>query len=98
MYAKRSDDFSSLPRAERLLVLYARLANHDTWHGGCEALTRADRSGNREAIFAVSNVYSASSGRVPDSLDAFECGECGHVYYGRESAENCCQCDDCQCE
>lgn len=38
----------------------------------------------------VAEVYATSSGNVPDHLDAFECTECGQVYYGRDRAERCC--------
>jgi hypothetical protein len=96
MNAKRadSDKWHLLPRKERLLVLYAHAANSDTWGGGFAAMVKAERSHLSEPADVVGEVYSRSSGRVPDQLDAWECGECGQVYYGREAAGECCQPSD----
>jgi hypothetical protein len=94
MNAKRASDYSSLPKDERRLVFFARRANADTIGGGCLALVWAEVQDHRDAERAVSAVYSRSSGRVPDHLDAWECGECGYVHYGREAADECCQPSD----
>jgi hypothetical protein len=90
MYAKRADTYDTLPREQRALVLYAHLANQNTWSGGASALRRADRSPIPDATSVVAEVYSTSSGKVPDSLDAWECGECGCAHYGRDAADTCC--------
>lgn len=90
-----ASNISCLPRPERRLILYARLANSDTWGGGCAALVRAKRSGDSDAVSVVSAVYSRSSGRVPDHLQAFACPECGSVHYGADAARACCaECED----
>jgi hypothetical protein len=85
-----ADDYSTLPRRERVLVCYAREAVRDTYNGTARMLTRAKRSPVPEALDVVSAVYSASSGRVPSDLDAWECGECGTVHYGIADAGACC--------
>jgi rubrerythrin len=90
VFAKKTDNYQDLPKEQRRLVWFARQANNDTWGGGCRALVLAEKQGQGEAQDVVSAVYSASNGKVPDELDAFECGECGCVHYGREAAERCC--------
>ena len=89
----RSNKLHLLPRSDRRLVLYARLANNDTWHGGFQAMQKAEHSGDVDAQNIVDEVYSSSTGRVPSHLDAFECDECGSVHRGLENAQNCCQYD-----
>lgn len=90
MFPKRSDDYSALPRRERLLVLYAHAANADTWGGGFSAMRKAERSHIEEAYTVVAEVYGRSSGRVAAHLDAYACGECGTVHYGANAAARCC--------
>jgi hypothetical protein len=94
MYAKVVSDYSALPKDERRLVFFARAANGNTWGGGCDALLWAEKQGHRDAVGVVSEVYARSSGHVPAALDAYECGECGQVHYGREAADACCAFDE----
>lgn len=94
MYPKRTDNLDTLSSRERKLVQFARRAVNDTWNGGASALYDAKRAHYYiidEAVDVVSQVYSASTGKVPDHLDAWECGECGCVHYGIDGAVSCCQ-------
>lgn len=91
---QRADDLSSLPPETRQMVEFARSAVEDTYSGGCAALTIAKRRNNADLEAIVSEVYSVSSGKVPNHLDAWECPECGSVHYGREAAAQCCAMDE----
>ena len=82
-------------RHDRAVARLAMRANLDTINGGCRALTLAHRMDNIagpgsdwESI--VSDVYSASLGRVPDQYLPCECPNCGQVHLGAESAQMCC--------
>lgn len=91
MNPKRSPDYSMLPKESRRVVFFARLACHDTWHGGCRAWTWAEeQDADYNVMYAIDETYARSSGRPADECDAWECGECGSVHFGREAAEGCC--------
>jgi hypothetical protein len=97
MYAKPVH-YSKLPKTapEYPVFRLAEMANSDTWHGGSNAsyiASRAKSMGLPKAWdfqAAVSDVYAASTGRVPDHLRPHECMECGCVYADRDAAAICC--------
>lgn len=85
----------------RAIARIAHIANVNTILGGASALVKARRAESMglphagELLEAVSDVYSRSSGSVPDHLAVWECDGCGCVHFGREAAETCCApCDD----
>lgn len=101
MYAKPAH-YSDLPKGtpERAVYRLARIAVGNTIMGGCSALVIAKRAhamglpmaGEFDA--AVSDVYASSSGRVPDHLQPWECGECGTIHLDADAAQECCgECD-----
>lgn len=94
MYAKRTNDLYTISSRDRRKILMARCAVNDTYNGGVSALHLAVQLADWELAEIVDRIYSDSSGKVPDDLDAFECGECGQVYYGRNAAEICCSIEE----
>ena len=83
-------------RTERGIARIAQIATSDTIHGGARALTilrRLERMGSpntSEYDDAVTTCYHSSTGRVPDSVRAVECPECGCAHLGIDAANACC--------
>lgn len=89
-------DISELPdRDDRVVAKLARIATNDTVFGGASALVlakRLDRMGSSiDAEGIVSDVYSASIGRVLPEYLPCVCSECGRAVLGENEAMNCCQ-------
>lgn len=90
--------YSNLPKQDDNYPVFhlAQIAVEDTILGGARALVlarRAQRIGLPKAqdfLAAVSDVYGSSTGRVPEHLHPWECGECGQVYAASEDAGRCC--------
>lgn len=87
-------------RHDRACARLAHVATCDTILGGTSALVKAKRLERMHcrfpALSVVQDVYSRSTGRQSLVFGAWECGECGETYVGRETANACCQEDDYQ--
>lgn len=76
----------------------AAQARADTIHGGAKALVLAEKYDAKATKFAngdtgnsiVSEVYSQSSGKHSETLEGWECPECGNAVLGLENAFACC--------
>lgn len=83
-----------LSREERAQARLARIARNDTVFGGARALTLAGRAHELGVKFdahaVVSDVYCRSDYEVGQQFGTFECGECGSIHFGFESAACCC--------
>jgi len=80
---------------ERACAKLARIARHDTIHGGARALVLAERMDARRgaqvpANAIVGGVYATSNYSCGD-WGAYECPECGQSHLGNEAAYRCCQ-------
>lgn len=80
-------------QSDRKVAHLAAIARIDTIYGGAKALRIARHCSKWNAMEIVSDVYSRSTGKHSRQWEAWECPECGQVYLGMESAENCCAYD-----
>lgn len=84
-------------KKDRSRATIAMMATLDTINGGARALSitnRMEQMGLPDASEyqdIVSNVYSASTGRLLDEYKPTECRECGQVHLGSEAAYRCCE-------
>ena len=80
-------------RYERACAKLARIARHDTIHGGARALVLANRLKNlRSEVPAndiVGTIYGASNYSCGE-WGAYEFPECGQAHLGTEKALACC--------
>jgi hypothetical protein len=87
------------------VAIISNMARIDTVSGGAGAMVEAKRRDEDKSanplpdwigswVDIVIDAYSRSSGKASPLYDAWECGECGSTYLGRDSAEHCCTEDD----
>jgi hypothetical protein len=83
-------------RLSRGIARMAQIATSDTLRGGARALAivnRLERMGSPntwEYHDVITTCYHSSTGRVPDSVRAVECPECGCAHLGVDAALACC--------